>query len=226
MLQPTMKKFALSASIFAASTLSFGIISPANAAPCMGFYSISQLTTPGFSCDIGDKEYSGFTGFSGFAPGSGFTFTQNGKSHTFQGTGLNANVGTYTYGFTVALFNPPAGQAFKSFITDASGSDTGSGFTYNKTLASNAPDTGSSMSSNAATGNMSDFTTPYPSGQIAPVTFSATINVLTGTLTGTTDSVNQQLNGTSEVPGPLPLLGAGAAFGFSRRLRSRIKIVA
>ena len=25
------------------------------------------------------------------------------------------------------------------------------------------------------------------------------------------------------VPGPLPLLGAGAAFGFSRRLRSRIR---
>jgi len=25
-----------------------------------------------------------------------------------------------------------------------------------------------------------------------------------------------------EVPGPLPLLGAGAAFGFSRRLRSRV----
>jgi hypothetical protein len=28
---------------------------------------------------------------------------------------------------------------------------------------------------------------------------------------------------TQEVPGPLPLLGAAAAFGFSRRLRSRIK---
>jgi len=28
---------------------------------------------------------------------------------------------------------------------------------------------------------------------------------------------------TTRVPGPLPLLGAGAAFGFSRRIRSRIK---
>jgi hypothetical protein len=28
---------------------------------------------------------------------------------------------------------------------------------------------------------------------------------------------------TQNVPGPLPLLGAAAAFGFSRRLRSRIK---
>ena len=28
---------------------------------------------------------------------------------------------------------------------------------------------------------------------------------------------------TQPVPGPLPLLGAGAAFGFSRKLRGRIK---
>jgi hypothetical protein len=32
-----------------------------------------------------------------------------------------------------------------------------------------------------------------------------------------------QNNYTQHVPGPLPLLGAGAAFGFSRRIRSRIK---
>lgn len=30
-------------------------------------------------------------------------------------------------------------------------------------------------------------------------------------------------NFTSKVPGPLPILGAGAAFGFSRKLRNRIK---
>jgi len=27
----------------------------------------------------------------------------------------------------------------------------------------------------------------------------------------------------TDVPGPLPLLGAAAAFGFSRRIRNRIK---
>jgi hypothetical protein len=38
--------------------------------------------------------------------------------------------------------------------------------------------------------------------------------------------INRFNNGftqTSGVPGPLPLLGAGAAFGFSLRIRSRIK---
>lgn len=36
----------------------------------------------------------------------------------------------------------------------------------------------------------------------------------------------QQKVPSSEVPGPTPLLGAAAAFGFSRKLRTRIKIMA
>lgn len=39
----------------------------------------------------------------------------------------------------------------------------------------------------------------------------------TWTLVGTTESINVRV-----VPGPLPLLGVGAAIGFSRRLRRRI----
>ena len=35
--------------------------------------------------------------------------------------------------------------------------------------------------------------------------------------------VNNYTQTTTQTPGPLPLLGAGAAFGFSRRIRSRIK---
>jgi hypothetical protein len=218
-----MKKLALSAGIFAATSLSLGVVSPAHAAQCSGFYTITQLTTGGFSCELGDKQFSGFNGFTGLASTSGFTFTKMGASHTFQGTGLNAPVGTYTYGYTVALFNPPPGQAFKSFVTDSSGSDTGGTFNYNKTLSSDAPDDGDSVSSApGSSGNMASFTTPFPDGQIDPVTFSATINVTQGVLTGTTDSVNQLRNGDA-VPGPLPLLGAGAAFGFSRKIRRRIQ---
>jgi hypothetical protein len=42
----------------------------------------------------------------------------------------------------------------------------------------------------------------------------------TWTLVGTTESINVRV--VSSVPGPLPLLGVGAAIGFSRRLRRRI----
>lgn len=37
------------------------------------------------------------------------------------------------------------------------------------------------------------------------------------------DNIANDYSQTTETPGPLPLLGAGAAFGFSRRIRSRIK---
>ncbi len=60
--------------------------------------------------------------------------------------------------------------------------------------------------------------------------FTSTGFVGTWTLDGTSESINVCLglgsgpcnSPTSNVPGPLPLLGAGAAFGWSRRLRKRI----
>jgi hypothetical protein len=42
----------------------------------------------------------------------------------------------------------------------------------------------------------------------------------TWTLNGTTETINVRVY--NPVPGPLPVLGAGAAFGFSRRLRRRV----
>ena len=36
-------------------------------------------------------------------------------------------------------------------------------------------------------------------------------------------SISRVTNGFRQTPGPLPILGAGAAFGFSRKLRGRIK---
>lgn len=41
--------------------------------------------------------------------------------------------------------------------------------------------------------------------------------------TNTSLSVEQITNSYTQTPGPLPILGAGAAFGFSRKLRNRIK---
>ena len=46
---------------------------------------------------------------------------------------------------------------------------------------------------------------------------------LRGSLTTLNNSFTQGDTSDERVPGPLPLLGAGAAFGFSRKLRSRIK---
>jgi MYXO-CTERM domain-containing protein len=50
-----------------------------------------------------------------------------------------------------------------------------------------------------------------------------TVNGLVGTwsIIGTSEVINVYV-GAASVPGPLPLLGVGAAFGWSRRLRKRI----
>lgn len=45
----------------------------------------------------------------------------------------------------------------------------------------------------------------------------------TWTLAGTGDTISINVTNPVAVPGPLPVLGAGVAFGFSRRLRKRIK---
>lgn len=42
-------------------------------------------------------------------------------------------------------------------------------------------------------------------------------------VTGSGIALDNAVNGITQTPGPLPILGAGAAFGFSRKLRSRIK---
>ncbi|MEB3301648.1 MAG: hypothetical protein VKN56_06715 [Cyanobacteriota bacterium] len=54
---------------------------------------------------------------------------------------------------------------------------------------------------------------------------SKTVNTLyiTDTYTGTSTAAVDNFINTYQTPGPLPILGAGAAFGFSRKLRSRIK---
>jgi hypothetical protein len=43
------------------------------------------------------------------------------------------------------------------------------------------------------------------------------------TVTGANVGIDLITNTYTQTPGPLPILGAGAAFGFSRKLRSRIK---
>jgi hypothetical protein len=75
------------------------------------------------------------------------------------------------------------------------------------------------QSASVATLNMSDAL-----GGQGPqsIPLSTTLSV-TNTWTNTSLSIEQVTNSYTQTPGPLPILGAGAAFGFSRKLRNRIK---
>ncbi len=70
------------------------------------------------------------------------------------------------------------------------------------------------------------FVTGLPGG---PVTVSAGAFTFNDTFQPTGGSYSAQVNverDVNEVPGPLSILGAGAAFGYSRRLRKRVKSAA
>jgi hypothetical protein len=62
------------------------------------------------------------------------------------------------------------------------------------------------------------------SGSIADIVgIKPTLVKVTNTYTPNSGAIDNVENTFRNVPGPLPILGAGAAFGFSRKLRSRIK---
>ena len=63
----------------------------------------------------------------------------------------------------------------------------------------------------------------FNSQTLATLNFTTTGLIGTWSLAGTSETIQVILGSpAAAVPGPLPLLGAGAAFGWSRRLRKRI----
>jgi hypothetical protein len=64
----------------------------------------------------------------------------------------------------------------------------------------------------------------YNGTTLAGLGFTTTGPIGTWTLNGTSETINVVVGPPTSVPGPLPLLGAGAAFGCSRRLRRRVNL--
>jgi hypothetical protein len=121
-------------------------------------------------------------------------------------------IGDYKFNYKVAITNVGT-QEFAS---------------YNSGIISPNPNTGSY--SITGTGTPSTVTATLPSPAQSPTSYYApgvsmdTFNtVLTVDAGSYITQINTTLRQRDSVPGPLPLLGAGAAFGFSRRIRSRIK---
>jgi hypothetical protein len=115
--------------------------------------------------------------------------------------------GSYSYTLQIKPAGVAAGYTFKDVELDVNHSGVGQVVT--KTIAG-IPDL---ISTNGA--------------PVGPVPLSGTFISVTDTWSSTKDgrisSISNVYTQTDRVPGPLPLLGAGAAFGFSRRIRRRIK---
>jgi len=218
-------------------TLSLSVPLPASAAitGCAGGNTgialASDILTPGFTCTIDDKIYSNFTYsavkrnlssgvFSGISSGDQFSFGTIGAG------GLTHNLNVQ---FAGALQNAIASLGYT--VTRASGTNVFRRFSGN---LSGDTDTNWALSIAASNAGTSS-TAGYPAlGQAAvtpQVNFVA--NTISSAFFNTLD-VNENGSGMTQfanrldqqivnVPGPLPVIGAGAAFGFSRKLRRRSK---
>jgi hypothetical protein len=161
---------------------------------------------------VGDKTFSGFN-LAGYTGSGTINISEYLGIWTVQTLFSPATTGTVngTLKYNVAITDPVA--TFNQVAVNANGS---SGITAgNPAVTSTIP---------GAIGS------PFTADAVSP---PAVRTFVSGTKTIAVSQNFTALGGrrlsafttdfTQQVPAPLPLLGAGAAFGFSRRLRSRIK---
>jgi hypothetical protein len=183
--------------------------------PCL----LSALTGDANACNSssGDFEVSAVT-FTGFTP----TATDL-LGYTLSGNDLQAQLNflpgrtapiTGTLVYTLTLKNGRTFDTAQANITGNNGIFSTS--TTSLGLPSAATSSGGAGSTVSFTPGLTTLT--FTQAFSAAADGSLVLNSL-GTIYSTTPGRTD-----TEVPGPLPLLGAGAAFGFSRRLRNRIKV--
>jgi hypothetical protein len=191
-------------------------------------------TTPDFTCVVGDKTYSGFS-YSATSLGAGFSGIDDDDVFNFSTIGAlglihNLNVQSASSYKDATIFldytvtRNSGTYTFDSYSANITG-DNGTKWALS-VAATNAP---GSPSETPSYPNLGQSATTPDVGFTAGTTTSMFSNTLLadGTGAGVTQFANRlnQRNGV-ETPGPLPLLGAGAAFGFSRKLRNRVKLAA
>jgi hypothetical protein len=173
---------------------------------------VSQATLLSYGltgCKIGDMVYSHFSFAGNFPTGGLFSFSgTQGSGYTFTASNLNASMIDTSYQYKMTIVG--SGNQFLSFYTTSSVS----GLTPNTSKV--LQDFFHAGSEVISTNGINSPIFAYPSPVNGPVQIYGKIVVEAGTLGGFTDSVAQ-------TPGPLPAMGAAAAFGISRRLRRRIK---
>jgi hypothetical protein len=208
-----------------------GSATPSQAATC----TYAQLAT----CTLtsGSQTISSFTSNNGtpvipvtvVTPSAGFqandtiSFTDNGSAWTMvwnfaPGTPIR-NRQAINADFLVNITNPL--KVFDTVSISRNGTaTTGADARFNL----NGPSPGPTI----ATSVLGPFVGPSTASFAAPVsstTVSLRLFSLTSALTGNLNSVTLTFT-QKQVPGPLPLLGASAAFAYSRRIRRRIKTFA
>ena len=216
--------------LLAGLTAGLGVLqaSPAQAQVCTGNNTSTASFTlafldanPGLTCRVGDKVYSNFS-YTGFTASDAAQNVVNmsesgvgGLQHTIgmmNTSGWTSASNTFNYTITVV---GGTGVELDQWAATGSSSIIGSGFNSTVTATNSAP----SPNPNGAINAFSTVGTPstFNAGTTSS-TFNNTFNVTSNAFTSFDNSLTQRST-ASATPGPLPILGAAAAFGSVRKLR-------
>jgi hypothetical protein len=212
------KQFILAPSLLLlAGALSFVGARPANAAPCS--INDTLATRLGVSCTTAQGFEFTLTNFSGFTPTDDLAITPAGLNnfqYTVQGSSYIPGP-SYILNYTLIA---PANRFLDMFTAGGSTSIPGTTSTFNvAAISPQAQLAAGNINFTGAVNGVDNF-----AGNIKTSTFTATLNVTAGQVASVTSFVSSKQ--PPPVPGPVPLLGAGCAFGLSRKLRRRIKLAA
>jgi len=213
-------KFAVSL-LAAAGTTGLVGANPANAMSCAD----GQLATLlGNQCTTSEGFLFTLTGFNSFLGTDQLSFTPagiNNFQYSVQGTMAYVPSGS-PYSLSYTLTAPPS-RLLDMFTSGGSSSFIGTASTWNVAATSpQAQSANGTIGFPIVVGGLGQFTP-----DIVTSTFTGTLNVTAGQVSTVTSLVtSNNAPPVTTVPGPLPLLGAGAAFGFSRKLRKSIKAAA
>ena len=183
---------------------------------------LSALTGNPNACDSADGDFEvSAVSFTGFTPSANDLL-----GYTLSGNDLQAQL-NFLPGRTTPITNAKLVYTItlknsRTFET-AQANITGNNGVFNTSTTAN---TGlpSAATSAGGPGTTVSFTPGLTTLTFTQTFSSAANGSLVLNSLGTIYSTTPGGGGGAEVPGPLPLLGAGAAFGFSRRLRNRIKV--
>jgi hypothetical protein len=181
-----------------------------------GTWSLATISGAGFTCQKDDKIYSDFT-FTGFTGMPNFQFTSTPfmgtDTHTFQGIGIDLTTSaSYSYKIAVDTVMAP-GYKISTFFT----STTTQGTPVSKTLTD---EFGNTVTSTNGVQSAVYSGTPYP--HAGPIQYSSNLTPSTSSIIYSFTDTHTQTS-VPPVPGPLPVVGAAAAFGYSRQIRRRLK---
>jgi hypothetical protein len=183
---------------------------------------------------VGDKKLTEFN-FDGleFLPTDTMTFTTfgpGGKFHQFQYNFTppveSPFVGTFSYRVSITPAGLALGNTFEKIQANITGSTEGIGSFLTTVTTDEGTTPITASSSNVAPGVNPSADAFFGPG-VTTALFTQSFNLAgVGANSSIVNSLGVTLTQnvpTNQVPGPLPILGAGAAFGFSRKLRRRVR---